>query len=383
MKHIVLSLFIVIVFPTLQLQAQQRLKVAVFAPIYLDSAFKGEDYKLSNANLPKNMLPGLDFYNGVMMAVDSLQAEGKDLEVLFYDSKDGESIYSIIRKPEFADVSLIIADFNSRQDIKPLADFALQKNIPLISSTYPNDGGVTNNPYFVMINTSLKTHVEQIYKYLQKNLSTTHIVYVKRKGQLEDLVQYYFKEAGKATTSVPLVYKTVEFSDTSKASTLINSLDSNLLNTIVCGSLNEAYGVRLVKMLAAAKQYDCTVMGMPTWDGLKELDESDCNGVNLIYSTPYNFVRSQPIALTLSTNYKIQFNGRPSDMFFKGYESMYRFCSLLLKNPTNLIGHLSDKNFKLFTDFNIEPVKNSTDESVQYLENKKLYFIKKINGGAK
>lgn len=384
MKHTFLSLFIVIILlPTLQLQAQQRLKVAVFAPIYLDSAFKGDDYKLGNANLPKNMLPGLDFYNGVMMAVDSLQAEGKDLEVLFYDSKGRENIYSIIRKPEFADVSLIIADFNNRQDIKPIADFALQKNIPLISSTYPNDGGVTNNPYFVMINTSLKTHVEQIYKYLQKNLSTTHIVYVKRKGQLEDLVQYYFREAAKASTSVPLIYKTIEFSDTSRASTLINSLDSNLLNTIVCGSLNESYGVKLVKLLGTAKQYDCTVMGMPTWDGLKELDESDCNGVNLIYSTPYSFVRSQPTAMTLSTNYKIQFNGRPSDMFFKGYESMYHFCSLLLKNPSNLIGHLSEKSFKLFTDFTIEPVKNTTDESVQYLENKKLYFIKKINGGTK
>ena len=382
-KQGILSIFLLSLFSHLQLHAQQRLKVAVFAPIYLDSAFKGEDYKLGNANLPKNMLPGLDFYNGVMMAVDSLQAEGKDLEVLFYDSKGGESIYSIIRKPEFAGVSLIIADFNTRLDIKPLAEFALQKRVPLISSTYPNDGGVTNNPYFVMINTSLKTHVEQIYKYLQKNLSTTHIIYVKRKGQLEDLVQYYFKEAGKATTSVPLIYKTVEFSDTSKASTLINSLDSNLLNTIVCGSLNESYGVKLVKTLAAAKQYDCTVMGMPTWDGLKELEESDCNGVNLIYSTPYNFVRSQPTAMTLSTNYKIQFNGRPSDMFFKGYESMYHFCSLLLKNPTNLIGHLSDKSFKLFNDFNIEPVKNETDESVQYLENKKLYFIKKINGVTK
>jgi hypothetical protein len=382
-KHAVISLFIITSLPTLHLKAQQRLKVAVFAPIYLDSAFKGDDYKLGNSNLPKNMLPGLDFYNGVMMALDSLQAEGKDLEVLFYDSKGSESIYSIIRKPEFDGVSLIVADFNNRQDIKPLADFALQKNIPLISSTYPNDGGVTNNPYFVMINTSLKTHVEQIYKYLQRYYSTTHIIYVKRKGQLEDLVQYYFQEAGKATASVPLIYKTVEFNDTSKASTLINNLDSNLINTIVCGSLNESYGVKLVKMLAAAKQYDCTVMGMPTWDGLKELDESDCNGVNLIYSTPYNFVRSQPTAMTLSTNYKIQFNGRPSDMFFKGYESMYHFCSLLLKNPADIMGHLSDKNFKLFNDFNIEPVKNSKDESVQYLENKKLYFIKKINGVTK
>ena len=383
MKWIFLSLFIVILFPALQLKAQQRLKVAVFAPIYLDSAFIGDDYKLGNANLPKNMLPGLDFYNGVMMAVDSLQAEGRDIDVLFYDSKGSESIYTIIRKPEFQGVNMIISAFNNRQDIKPLADIAQNRNIPLISSTYPNDGGVTNNPYFIMINTSLKTHVEDIYKYIQKNLSTSHIVYVKRKGQLEDLVQYYFREGGKTTAGVPLIYQTIDLPEPFTPQTLFNNLDSTLNNTIVCGSLNEPFGVKLVKTLAANKQYDCTVLGMPTWDGLKELDGYDCNGVNLIYTTPYNFIRTQPLAVNLSTNYKSQLNSRPSDMFFKGYESMYHFTSLLIKHPTDIMRFLSSKEFKLFNDFVIEPTQNGSDQPIQYLENKKLYFIKKFNGVTK
>ncbi|HEX6915966.1 MAG TPA: hypothetical protein VF145_12035, partial [Chitinophagaceae bacterium] len=43
-------------------------KVAVLIPLYLDSAFHGTTYKLGNSNIPKYILPGLDFYNGVMMA---------------------------------------------------------------------------------------------------------------------------------------------------------------------------------------------------------------------------------------------------------------------------------------------------------------------------
>ena len=121
-------------FVTQQVFAQQPIKVAVFAPIYIDSAFDYGDYKLGNKNLPKYMLPGLDFYNGVIMAVDSLKTEGKDVEVLFYDSKGSESIYTIIRKPEFENISMIIASFNNRNDVKPLADIALHRNIPLISA---------------------------------------------------------------------------------------------------------------------------------------------------------------------------------------------------------------------------------------------------------
>jgi hypothetical protein len=32
----------------------------------------GDNFKVTGHTLPKNVLPGLDFYNGVMMAVDSL-----------------------------------------------------------------------------------------------------------------------------------------------------------------------------------------------------------------------------------------------------------------------------------------------------------------------
>ena len=378
-----LSLFLLFQLFYFNSSAQNRLKVAVFAPIYLDSAFNGDDYKLGVNNLPKYMLAGQDFYNGVMMAVDSLQVAGRNLEILFYDSKGKESLNSIVRKPEFEGVNLIIAAFNNRQDVKLLADVAQQNKIPLISSTYPNDGGVTNNPYLVMINTSIKTHVEHIYKYLQKNITTNNLIYVKRNGQLEDLIQYYFTEAEKANPYPALKYKTIEFTDNPTVQFIAGSLDSNLVNTVICGSLNETFGVKLVKALAANKSYDCTAIGMPTWDGLKDLDNYDCHGVNLVFSTPYNFVRSQPTAVKICAAYKSEFYGRASDMFFKGYESMFHFSSLLLEHPDDIMQHLSDKDYKVFNDFIIEGYKPSADAPVQYLENKKIYFIKKLNGSYK
>ena len=50
-------------------------RIAVFSPIYLDSAFNGNTFKLWGNYLPKNMLPGLEFYDGVMMAIDSLKSD--------------------------------------------------------------------------------------------------------------------------------------------------------------------------------------------------------------------------------------------------------------------------------------------------------------------
>ena len=130
MKGINTVLLVVLVsFFTIQESRAQEAptKIAVFAPLYLDSAFNGNNFKLGNTNLPKYLLPGLEFYNGVMMAIDSLNAEGVNAEVLIYDSKQSESaIQEILSKPELEGVSLIIASFNNRNEIKALADFETQ-----------------------------------------------------------------------------------------------------------------------------------------------------------------------------------------------------------------------------------------------------------------
>ena len=71
-------------------------------------------------------------------------------------------------------------------------------------------------------------------------------------------------------------------------------------------------------------------------------------------------------------------------MAYKGFEIAYNFGKLLLKYQTNLVNNLSDKTFTLFNQFDIQPVKLKKEtERPDYLENKKLYFIKKQQGNIK
>lgn len=366
-------------------QSTHIFKVAVFAPIYLDAAFDGTNYKLGYTNLPRNILPGLEFYNGVMMAIDSLNAEGVNAEVLFYDLKNSaQPIHQLLKKTELADVSLIIASFNNRNDIKPLADFAYNKKIPLISETYPNDGGVSENPYFVLINSTLKTHVDALYKYVQRTYPTANLIWIKRKGVVEDMIQQFFTDMQKKTPAIPLKIKTMELVDTFTTVDFISGLDSNKQNILICGSLNESFGIAVMKTASANRDYNCSVIGMPTWDGFKDLGKSELKGIELIYSSPYYFPRTDKTSQLIISRYKNKFLSRPSDQVLKGFESMYHFTKLLLKYKDDLIHNLSDKSFKVFNDFDIQPIKFKRENlQADYLENKKLYFIKKVDGQIK
>lgn len=361
-------------------------KIAVFAPIFIDSAFNGNNYKVTGNYIPKTMLPGLDFYNGIMMAIDSLQKEKANIEVIFFDSKSSqEPMKKILALKVWDSVSLIISSFKDRADIKPLADFALSKEIPLVSATYPNDGGITENPFFILLNPTLKTHCEGIYKHIQKNYSTGNLVYVKRKGRLEDEIQSIFTEMGKTTPAIPLKYKTIELSDVFTIENLQNVLDSNRQNIVICGSVNEAFGIKLVNILQSNKKYSAIAIGMPTWDGLKDLnkpliDETN-KGIEIVYSTPYYFSRNTSLVKHLASKYKETFFARASDWFYKGFETMYYFSNTLTKNKGLIFNHLTDKDFTIFNEFEIEQVLPNKDAVLpNYWENKKLYFFKKQNG---
>ncbi|GAC1443560.1 MAG: hypothetical protein NVSMB63_12500 [Sediminibacterium sp.] len=361
---------------------QQPLKIAVFAPVYLDSAFSGSSYKLgNNNNLPHNILPGLDFYNGVMLAIDSLNTENVQATVLFYDTKSvAEPMELILQKPELAGTSLIIASFNNRSEMKPLADFALANNIPLISATYPNNGGLTANPFFVLLNPTLRTHCEGLYKYLQHIYPTGNMTMFRRKGASEDLIQSIFSEMSRNTPALPLRIKTVELPDNFNTSQVTGYLDSTRQNIVMCGTLNEAFGANLLKALSDNKNFRCVAIGMPTWDGLKETGKD----IEVIYSTPYNFQRKDKTGALLTSHYRSKLIGRPSDMVFKGFETMYHFTKLLEKYHNTLINNLSSKDFKLFNEFDIQPVRAGKETLLpDYLENKKLYFIHKSDGQIK
>jgi hypothetical protein len=376
MTRLLLVIFTAFSFATTHAQIRP-VKIAIFAPVYLDSVFAGDTYKLNKgANLPRYILPGLDFYNGAMMAVDSLNKEKAQVEVLFFDSKAEGGIEQQITDTLMQDVSLIIASFSNRDEIKPLADFALSKKIVLISATYPNDGGTTTNPSFVLLNPTLTAHIEGLYKYVRKYYPLQTITWFRKNGDTEDMIEKIFSEQNKKTGGTQLKLKTVNLSDSFTAHEVLSYLDSNRQNTIICGSLNEIFGSNLSKALGSNKNFRITAVGMPTWDGIRDISKD----LEIIYSTPYNFQRTEKLGLILTDKYKNKYSGRATDMVFKGFESMYHFTKLLLKYGNALPSHLSDKEFKLFNDFDIQPVKLSTNSALDYFENRKLYFIRKKDG---
>ena len=359
----------------------QRHKIAVFAPLYLDSAFSYSGSYAFNKSFPKFLNAGVEFYQGVQAALDSLDRQGAPLEVFVYDTKAKNiSLAQQLNNPDFAGMELMIAQSNAAET-KLLADVALAKKIPLISATLPNDAGTSANPYFVLLNTTLQGHIEGIYKMLQRSYAADNIVVFRKAGVQEDAIRNHFMEYGKATVSAPLKLKYVEVGVDFTGQTLLSHLDSTKRNIIIAGSMEEYFGAKLAATLAPlSKKYPSLLVGMPTWDNVN-FTKPEFKGVDIVYSTPFFYNRLTPLESRLAADFEKNIGSKPTDNFFRGYESMMRFAFLLLDTKKDVASNLTRKGNPVFTRFDIQPVfKDKKTMTLDYFENKNVYFVRVSNG---
>jgi len=356
-------------------------KIAVFVPLYLDSAFDATNTYRYDKNFPKFINPGLEFYEGVQFAIDSLNKENAQLEVFVYDTRSVQrNLLEQINEID-STVGLIIAHANAQENWV-LAGEAMLRKIPYINVNLPNDGGIVNNPYFVMLNPSLRTHVESMYRYLQKYYSVGTTTVLRKKGQMEDLIKSYLEDYSKSTTTVPLRLKWVELTDSFTIKQLLPLLDSNRQNTFVAASLDDNFNRRLITQLAlAGRSYKTSIIGMPTMDNLdKEFSRAEFKGPEIIYGLPFYNAKTDKISAEINNHFSTKMYARPSDMVFRGYEVMWKYSKLLAQYKSDLSSNLNNKSNKVFTDFDIQPVLNKQTMTMEYFENKKLYFIKWQDG---
>jgi hypothetical protein len=368
------------------LHDSSRYQMAVFLPLYLDSAFDAAGNYRFDQNFPKYLNPGLEFYEGLQLAADSLQKKSIPLDITVYDTRSAsKSLQQVLEEPAFSKTNLILG-YVTATELRTLAGTAKRMEIPFINVNFPNDGGVTANPEFVILNTTLRAHCEALYKFIQRNWATSNIFYVRRASQEDDRLRAYFAEIEKNTSSVPLRMKYINVDNKQDIGQVVSLMDSNSKSVFLIGSLDENFGKAFCAKLAPlVSSYPMKILGMPTWDAVSDFNAPAYLDLEIYYSTPFYINPADSLQIMIQQNYKTRFYSRPSDMVFRGYETTLHFGQLLSLHKGRLDGSIGERKFKVFNDFDIQPVFTKTNPpaevlNLQYLENKKLYFIKKVNG---
>ena len=382
-------LFIVLFFLSGSLAAQAQpsapnnlktYRVGIFAPLYLDSVFTENGYRYGKG-FPKFAVAGLDFVQGAQIALDSLPMLYSNIDARIFDSKSTlKPVVSLIQNKELDSIDLIIGSVKD-QEYFQLANFAKQKNIPFISATYPNDGGITANPFLVIVNSTLKAHCEAIYSHLLQSNSTDKIYLVTRTGAQEKSIVDNFKLINEPDGKPLLKIETISIG--TDFSVIKSKLDSNRNSVFIGGSLNETFANELATYSQSiSKTYRIKLIGMPNWEGFKSISSNKkLKDFPVYYTTPYFNNKWDAFSKKIKDIYLKKYRGTPSDMTYKGYETVFLFSKLLSRNPNDFMNHLNEQPYKIFSEYKFKPVFSAKNSEVpDYFENKNLYLIKILNG---
>ena len=121
----------------------------------------------------------LQFYEGVLIAVDSIQKTGMKVILNVYDTKeDPGSIREVINNEAFRKTDLIIGPVYENVQ-KEVAQFAALNHIPLVSPFTPKSGLINNNPQFYQVNPTREYLAEATVEMIAANYVNTNFVVVR------------------------------------------------------------------------------------------------------------------------------------------------------------------------------------------------------------
>ncbi len=360
--------------------AEKVYRVAIFAPLYLDSAFTSGQLK-SQKNLPRLIMPAVEFVQGAQIALDTLLLNGKHAEAYIYDSKSfTRPISWLVRNKKLDSIDLILGSVKE-PDYSELAQFAVQRSIPFVSVTYPNDGGIKENPFTAIVNSTLKAHCEGIFSYMVQKHGTDNIYLVKKKN--DNRIDNYFKAINSIDGKSLLKIKTITLDSSISSYGLRNLVDTTKPMVIIGASLDETFAKKLAEACYPIQKTNPLVLiGMPNWDGFRSLYKKDAfTDFAIRYTTPHYDAKTDAFSNFLVQKYFQLYRAKPSDMAYKGFESAYYFTNILLNFNKAFMQHLNENRFAVFHDFIFRPVYSKMNSIVpDYYENKHLFIMEILNG---
>jgi ABC-type branched-subunit amino acid transport system substrate-binding protein len=348
-------------------------RIDILVPLYLDELVKNNKpaYK---GKVPEKAASGLDFYQGISLAVDTLNYKGYKLDVHVHDITGATgNIKALIAKGTLDSSDLIIGAVQS-SDIAPVAAIAEKRNINFISALSPSDAGVTNNPFFTLIQPRLQTHCEWIMRKIAEKYHKEQITVLYRTTVPADENAFSYITNILEENNL----RKVNCSKEPDSAQLAKAFDSTELNVVIMPVVDDKYAESLIKRLYAYfPGYKFAVYGMPSWKTMSGIRKPESfPNVAVYFTAPFYFDPTTSGSMLLYTSYQNKFNGKPGEMVYRGFETLYWYATLLRDHGTVFNPEMKNNDKAPFTKFEIKTNIDKKKEVVLFNENQHLYLYR-------
>ena len=310
-------------------------KIALLLPFQGDAiTLESEDEASANSNFEPQPKPFLEYYEGLLLAVDSMKRAGINITLKVIDTKkDSAKTQEIINKGELNGMDLIIGPvYNS--NFKQVSDFALKNGINIIYPINSQNAEITHNSRIFLLNSSLYSQMAQATKYLAAFNNINYVVIQNGTEDEKEIMGIYkkilFKEYATNFKTENVPYHEILYSSAG-LSGVENALSKEKINTLIIPSGNQLFVINLLtKLQPLTKKYKIIMAGMPSWKKFENnLELEYLHNLNMHTFVPFYADYTNPSVLDMIIDYRSNFKCEPSKFSFLGYDTGIYFLSAL------------------------------------------------------
>lgn len=332
----------------------------------------------------------IEYYEGFLMAIDSLKRQGISIDLHTYDTKGRTAtINNILAKKEMKDMDIIFGPSHNK-NITTLAEFANKHKIRLVVPFAPKVEDVFNNPQVYQVNTPQSYLYSEVYEHFIRKFSDRHIIFLNA-GNVEQEKLEFINGMKNELRDNGIQFRDLTLSDEVDPNQVIATMDT-LTNNIFIPTSGKNLALvkilpRITQVLHEHPHFQIQLFGYPEWqtytqDHLASFYELD----TYFYSSFYTNNLFQE-AVHFTNSYRRWYSKDMANIFPKygmlGFDTGYFFLKGLATEGNKLEDHLSRvKVTPIQTGFKFERVNNwggFINRKVFFVHFSKNYELIKLN----
>lgn len=320
--------------------------------------------------LSDKMQNGLEFYEGLLVAVDEWKSKGFTPEIKVYDTQnDPKQVEQLLAAPDLKKSDLIIGPlYNS--ELKPVAAFAKQHHIYHFSPISPSNQVAEDNPYYVVVNPSVEAHCKAIYEFAKKQPHSKIIAVASNKPN-EIALSQRFMTFGNS----PEGYSLPSVTSMLTADNIETKLSSTEHNIIVMTTFSELPVIEWVNNLyALRKKYDITLFGMPNWLDMPNIDLNYLAALDFHYTTEFWVNENGSEHQYFYNSFTQKYGNKPTKFAAKGYDLMRYVGDLWRAYQGDVANAIHITTRGVYTDFSFGTTIQGGNNT--YLENREVHIVR-------
>ena len=344
----------------------EQIKAAVILPFMLGDSITSDQMKM------------VEFYEGMLLALDSLKREGVSVDLHMYDSgSKWESIAPILSRPEMQGMNLIIGPVYD-QHIAEAAAFAESNGIRMVVPFARQVDAVFTNPYVYQVNTPQSYFYSEVYdKFFMQYPHPNVIFFESPEEKDDDLIGGFKRELG--YRNVPY---TVLLADTAtNKDTIMAHLDIERQNILMMtseksGSLNNMIPIfQLLVRDTAATKYDKHLFGYPQYQVYTSNHLASFYEIDTYFYSSFYTNNLLPEAKAFHQKYRRTYSKEIVNRYPKyailGFDIAYYFLKAMHLYGTDVDSRIGEMKYTpLQTGFKFERVNNWGG-----FINRKVFFV--------